>query len=331
MLFIVDEASGVEDRIMEAILGTLSGKFNKLLMCGNPTKTSGVFFDSHNKDREDYKTHKVSCLDSPRTSKENIEILKRKFGEGSDVWRVRVEGNFPRGESDTFIALEIAEFAAQEVHLESIGDTLTVGVDVAGFGDDETSMYAGIGAKVVGEHHHFKKDTMVTAGWALNLIKELLPHCPEIIHVRIRVDDSGVGGGVTDRLNEIMAEEGLPYEVIPVNNGASSLDDHYGNLGTEMWAYIRDELEQNMSNFINEAPGVLQLPNDDTLITQLTTRKWTMTSKGKMMLERKADMKKRGLKSPDRADAFVLTFGEYMVEPDEHIMTPIIGSVSIKR
>ncbi|WP_235209151.1 hypothetical protein [Paenibacillus polymyxa] len=55
---------------------------------------------------------------------------------------------------------------------------------------------------------------------------------------RIRVDDSGVGGGVTDRLNEIVAEEGLPYKIIPINNG-SSLDEHYGNLFTEMWASIK--------------------------------------------------------------------------------------------
>jgi phage terminase large subunit len=75
----------------------------------------------------------------------------------------------------------------------------------------------------------------------------------------------------------------------------------------------------------------MELPDDDELISQLSTRKWRMTSKGKMILESKDDMKKRGLKSPDRADAFVLTFGEYMVEPDEHIMTPTIGSVSIKR
>jgi phage terminase large subunit len=192
-------------------------------------------------------------------------------------------------------------------------------------------MYAGIGPKVVGQHHHYKKDTMVTAGWVLNLAREVLEEYPEVIQVRIRIDDSGVGGGVTDRLNEIVAEEGLPYEIIPINNGASSLDEHYGNLGTEMWAFIRDAFEQNMSNFITAADPVLQLPDDDVLISQLTTRKWNMTSKGKMMLERKADMKKRGLKSPDRADAFVLTFGKYMVEPDEHIMTPMIGAVAIRR
>ena len=69
MLFIVDEASGVEDWIMAAIFGTLSCEFNKLFMCGNPTKTSEFFFGSHNRDRATYKTHQVSCLDSPRSSK----------------------------------------------------------------------------------------------------------------------------------------------------------------------------------------------------------------------------------------------------------------------
>ncbi|PNQ81620.1 DEAD/DEAH box helicase family protein [Paenibacillus sp. F4] len=331
MLFIVDEASGVADPIMEAILGTLSGEFNKILMCGNPTKTSGVFYDSHNKDRADYKTRKVSCLDSPRTSKDNIAMLKRKYGEGSDVWRVRVEGEFPRGESDTFISLEVAEFAAKDVILEPTGDILTIGCDVARFGDDETSIYAGIGPVTVGQHHHFKKDTMVTAGWVLNLIKELLPQYPEVVHVRIRIDDTGVGGGVTDRLNEVIAEEGLPYEVIPINNGSSSLDEHYGNLGAEMWAYIKGLLEQNMSNYMNNDSAVLQLPDDDVLTSQLTTRKWSMTSKGKILLESKKDMKKRGLKSPDRADAYVLTFGEYLLGAPQSIMLPTIGGVSIKR
>ena len=92
------------------------------------------------------------------------------------------------------------------------------------------------------------------------------------------------------------------------------LDEHYGNLGAEMWDYIKGLLEQNMSNYINDESAVLQLPDDDVLISQLATRKWSITSKGKILLESKKDMKKRGLKSPDRADAYVLTFGEYLTE-----------------
>ena len=95
MLFIVDEASGVADPIMEAILGTLSGENNKLLMCGNPTKTTGTFYDSHTRDRALYKCHTVSSAESKRTNKENIESLIRKYGWDSNVVRVRVRGEFP--------------------------------------------------------------------------------------------------------------------------------------------------------------------------------------------------------------------------------------------
>lgn len=308
MLFIVDEASGVEDRIMEAILGTLSGEFNKLLMCGNPTRTSGVFYDSHNKDRADYRTHKVSCLNSPRTSKDNIAMLKRKYGDGSDVWRVRVEGEFPRGESDTFIALEVAEFAKDEVRIQSKGSKLTVGVDVARFGDDETTIYGQIGGKVAKTHFHHKQDTMTTTGWVLRLIDDIKSERPEVNEVEIRVDDSGIGGGVTDRLNEINDEKNLGYTIMPVNNGSSATDEHYGNLGSEIGGYTKELLEENMSNFMLGVPGVLELPDDEKLIAQLTTRKWRMGSNGRIYLERKGDMKKRGLQSPDRADGFVLAF-----------------------
>ncbi|OMF06297.1 hypothetical protein BK129_11485 [Paenibacillus amylolyticus] len=68
-----------------------------------------------------------------------------------------------------------------------------------------------------------------------------------------------------------------------------------------MWAYIKGLLEQNMSNYMNDESAVLQLPDDDVLTSQLTTRKWSMT-------------RKNAVKSPDRADAYVLTFSEYLTE-----------------
>lgn len=315
MLFIVDEASGVDDRIMEAILGTLSGDENKLVMCGNPTRTSGVFYDSHNKDRENYRSRRVSSRDSKRTSRRNIEMLERKYGADSDVIRVRVDGEFPRGESDSFIALETAEFAKNDVRIEPVGYKLNVGVDVARFGDDETSMYAGIGGKVVNQRHHHKQDTMVTAGWVLRLVDETKAEYPSITDVEIRIDDDGVGGAVTDRLREVTQERGLGYTIIPVHNGGKAQDEHYGNLGSETWGCIKSMLEDNMSHYMIGQPGVLELPDDEKLIAQLSTRKWRMGSNGRIYLERKEDMKKRGLQSPDRADAFVLTFADIPQEP----------------
>ena len=315
MLFIVDEASGVADAIMEAIQGTLSGENNKLLMCGNPTRTSGVFYDSHNKDRAEYCTRKVSCLDSPRTSKENIAMLERKYGKDSDVFRVRAEGEFPRGESNSFIALEAAEHAKDVVRLpKPTGGKLYVGVDVARFGDDETCIYARIGGKVVGTRFHHKTGTMETAGWVLRVIDAARAEY-EIEEVEIRIDDDGLGGGVTDRLNEVNEERNFGYTIIPVHNGGAAQDkEYYRNLGSELWAHIRDMLEENMHNHMLGQEGVLQMPEgDEKLIAQLTTRKWSVGSNGRIHLEQKADMKKRGLGSPDRADAFVLAFAN--VEP----------------
>lgn len=91
-----------------------------------------------------------------------------------------------------------------------------------------------------------------------------------------------------------------------------------------MWAYIMG-LFEHISNYMNNGSAVLYLLNDDTLTSRLTARKWSMTSKGEILLESKKDMKKRGLKSPDRADAYVLTFGKYLMGAPQSIMTPTIG------
>lgn len=313
MLFIVDEASGVADPIMEAILGTLSGPENKLLMCGNPTRTSGVFYDSHNRDRDKFRTHKVSSLDSKRTSKDNIQMLIDKYGAESDVVRVRVYGEFPKAEADAFIALELAELAAGAA-VEPTGDTLHLGVDVARFGGDETVIAPRIGMKVFKLRCYNRQDTMVTAGWCISTGKEFLRKYPHLSSVKIKVDDTGVGGGVTDRLNEIIKEEGLlNWEIVPVNNGSrpsESEGEYYDSLGTEMWARLRDILQENFSAHVQGKTSVIELPQDERLVTQLTQRKYRMTSRGKIALERKEDMKKRGLDSPDRADAVVLAFAE---------------------
>lgn len=317
MLFIVDEASGVADNIMEAILGTLSGAENKLLMCGNPTRTSGVFYRSFHQDRKDYRTHRVSARDSSRTNKKNIERLERQYGKDSDVVRVRVDGEFPKSEPDTFIHLEKVEAATmREVYIDESGERvipddapLEIGVDVARYGDDETVICPRIGNFVPFLKTYNKQDTMVTAGHVIKLAKELMleygrPSCV------IKVDDDGVGGGVTDRLREVVLEEGLYIDVIDCHNGAAALNpEHYYNWGSESWATIRELLHD----------GEIEIPNDEDLVGQLSTRKYTVTSKGKIRLESKDEMKKRGLRSPDRADALVLAFartGQVLLDDD---------------
>lgn len=311
MLFVVDEASGVSDPIMEAILGTLTGYENKLLMCGNPTRTSGTFYDSHNRDRDLYKTFKVSSLDSPRTSKENIEMLRRKYHEGSDPWRVRVLGEFPKGESDSLISLEAVEMATiKEVNISN-DYILNLGADIARYGDDETIIAPRIGGKVFDLLTYSKQSTMETSGRILRAVDKFKNMYPQINRVKIKTDDDGLGAGVTDRLKEVVAQENLNYEIIPIQNGSNAIEkDKYYNKASEMWDVMREELDNNLSCYLQGKEPTIQLPNDDKLIKQLSNRKYSVDSKGKIQIESKKEMKKRIGESPDRADAVIYSFAE---------------------
>lgn len=315
MMIVVDEASGVSDPIMEAILGTLTGADNKLLLMGNPNRIEGVFFDAFNKDRDKFKTHTVSSRDSKRTSKDNIEMLESKYGKDSDVCRVRIDGQFPKGALDSFISLETVELACSSLNKLEQADVdaaqiLHVGVDVARFGDDKTVITPRISTKVFEFRKYVKKSTMETAGNVLMCCKEYMKKFPQLKNCIVKVDDSGVGGGVTDRLKEVIKVERLPIKVIPVNNGESATDDYYFNLGGQLWGQVKELLEVNFSNNMQGKAVEIELPNDSEMIKQLSVRKYHMTSKGKIQLESKDDMKKRGLGSPDVADSLALCLYE---------------------
>lgn len=316
MLIVVDEASGVADPIMEAILGTLSGEDNKLLLMGNPNRIDGVFYDAFNKDRDKYKTHTVSSRDSKRTNKDNIDMIESKYGKDSDVVRVRIDGSFPKGALDSFISLETVEFAsgkASKINPKEItqAKVLHIGCDVARYGDDKTVITPRIGGKVFEFRKYAKKSTMETTGNVIMCCKEYMKAYPNIKECSIKVDDTGVGGGVTDRLREVIHEEKLPYRVIPVNNGESATDAYYFNLGAQVWGHVKEILETNFSNNIQGKNDVqIELPYDDECIKQLSVRKYHMTSKGKIQLESKNEMKERKVGSPDTADSLCLAMHE---------------------
>lgn len=302
MLFIIDEASGVEDNIIEAILGTLSGDNNKLLMCANPTKLSGVFYESHTKDRGRYKVHHVNSEDSKRTNKENIQALKDKYGEDSNVVRVRVYGEFPKQEDDVFIPLPLVEGAiANDIENEETPAVIELGVDVARFGDDDTVIAPKVGGVVRPLIVKHGQNLMRTTGDIISLCLQLKDEFPDYSgYVYVKIDDTGLGGGVTDRLAEIQQEQGLSWLVVlPVNAGAKvpkSASKYYASFTTYMWAKCRDLMQDKQ----------IQLPNDEELVAQFSCRKYQMASIGKQRLESKDDMKKRGISSPDRADAVAL-------------------------
>ncbi|EGT4933477.1 TPA: terminase B, partial [Clostridioides difficile] len=204
---------------------------------------------------------------SPRTSKDNIEMLKRKYHEGSDPWRVRVLGEFPKGESDSLISLEAVETSTiREVNISN-DYILNIGADIARYGDDETIIAPRIGGKVFDLLTYSKKDTMETVGNILRAVDKFKSMYHQINRVKIKTDDDGLGAGVTDRLKEVIRQERLKYEIVPIQNGSSAIEkDKYYNKASEMWDNMREELDANLSGFIQNKEAIIQLPNDDKLI-----------------------------------------------------------------
>ncbi len=310
MLFIVDEASGVADPIMEAILGTLSGVNNKLLLCGNPTRNSGTFFDAFHKDASIYKQYTVSSADSPRTNKQSIESLIRKYGRDSNVVRVRVFGEFPEQEDDVFIMLSLIEHCCMREQPEDVPvGRIAFGVDVARYGSDETVIARNVGGNITLPVAFRGKSLMATTGKIVQLYRQTLAEYPAYRgKVFVNIDDGGLGGGVTDRLEEVRREERLDRMVIVPVNAASRVPDTmtkdgkkaadlYDNMTTYLWGTVRDLMHAEE----------LSLQNDTELVAQFSCRKYRLTSRGKLLLESKEEMKKRGIDSPDRADAVSLS------------------------
>lgn len=300
LLFVIDEASGVADQIYETIEGALTTKDAKLLLCGNPTKNFGVFKRAFFEDRYLYYTIKVNCMDTNRVASDYCQRLIRQYGMDSDVVRVRVLGEFPKSEPDGLIPLEKIEAAMmREIEIDYDITTLHIGADIARFGDDETTIVPRIGNKTLGLFHYTKQDTTVTAGKILSITLGLMKEYNKPF-ASVRIDDDGVGGGVTDILRERVFERNLNIEVIGCHNGGRANNpEHYANWITEQWCNLKQLLDSD-----------IEIPNDDELSAQLSTRKYSINSKGQIILEDKKTYKKRTHRSPDRADGLILAYAD---------------------
>ena len=329
MLFIVDEASGVADPIMEAITGTLAGENNKLLLMGNPTKTSGTFYDSHTVDRTLYRCHTVNSENSKRTNKDNIAAMKRKYGPDSNVVRVRVYGEFPLQEDDVFIPIAWLEQSAKTemskatakafgIYRDDSGALqpidvsgvfrIEIGCDVARFGDDKTCIGYRINEVVKIYKKYNGQDTNWTASNIINLYKMLKEKFRFEGQVAVKIDDGGVGGGVVDQLRAVKRSEPKMFEdmvILPVNFGKAISHKYYTDSTTYMMSIVRDLISPYDEQGKEHKPEII-LPDDNDLIGQLSCRKYFFTSNSKQRVESKKEMKDRGLTSPDEADCILL-------------------------
>lgn len=296
ILVIVDEGSGVEEPIWGAIDGLLTSADAQLLALGNPYRSTGSFANLF-KEKGVYKIH-IQDTDIPNIKENRIIIpglmspsypleMEKKYGKDSNLYLIKVKGEFPKTDQDVLISLsDVEEAFLRFEEVEAVGEK-TLGIDVARFGDDRTVFLVRQGYKILRKETYGKEDTMQTVGRAVRIIDE-----EKILPENVFIDVIGIGAGVVDRLKE------KEYNINGINVGMSAAQpEQFFNIRAEAYWKIRDWIKK------------AGLPKDDDLLELANIKyKYSSERKGQLKIEPKEDIKKRGLVSPDVADALMLTF-----------------------
>lgn len=298
VLVIVDEADGVPATLLDAVEKITTNNYARILQIGNPYDPTGQFAKSCGPG-SGYNSIQIRAWDTPNftgedvphelldllLSREWVEEKRATWGVGSPLWQGAIEAEFPEEAEDTLIPLSRIR-AAQLRALEETSP-VELGVDVARYGSDKSSIYYRAGAVLREVITFGKASTMETVGHVHRAFVATDASSAKI-------DVIGLGAGVYDRLEE----QELP--VVPINVGEASSDpEQFLNLRAELYWGIRQRFEGDDIDLD---------PADDELAAQLSGLKWKPNSRGQIVIESKDDMKKRGLPSPDKADAAVLAF-----------------------
>ena len=296
MMVQYDEASGIPDPIWNVTEGFFTdlAPLRLWIVISNPRRNTGRFFECFHKDRGFWQTRYVDSRTVEGVDGAVYQRIADKYGENHDVTKVEVKGQFPTTGVDQFIGRTVAEEAAAREVTEDSGAPLVMGVDVARKGSNESVILLRRG-RDARTYPTYRYKGMTTMDLAEKVASAIQKHNPDAVFI----DGGGVGGGVVDRLKQ------LGYRVIEVQSGSSASDpERYLNKRAEMWGEMRDWL------------SIGCIENDQTLIDDLAGPEYDVTLKGQIKLETKEQMLKRGLPSPDSADALGLTFAEKIARTD---------------
>lgn len=314
IVLIFDEASEIADKIWEVADGAMTDEDTEIIWAvfGNPTVNTGRFRECFAGGRfaHRWRANQIDSRTVPGTNKAEIAKWIEDWGDDHDFVRVRVKGQFPRGGSMQFIDSETIEQAAKREAQSYLRQPLVMGVDVARYGDDQSviTFRRGLDARTIKTVKFRGLDTMTLAGKVAELA---LAHGAHAVFA----DEGGIGAGVVDRLLQLLRGR----LVQGVNFGGKATRQMMGDdlpavadKAAEMWAAMRAWLRT----------GAIE--DDPELKAELAARQYGFDLHNAIRLERKEDMKKRGLSSPDVADALALTFAFPVADLPDHV--PVGGS-----
>ena len=334
-LIIIDEAPGVDDEIWKAIDGIRAGGDIRLLALGNPVIASGNFYEIFSKQKQDWKRFTISAFDTPNLAGLTIDDLltmdeaeldrnerpylttrrwvRDKYldwGPDSADYQSRVLGQFPKHSKAALISLDWIDAASERPVLPST-EGYIAGIDVAGPGKAETVVYVRQGPNVVAMEAWRKDDPLGDlVQWLADYEHDLICYVDEIgigynFAIRLREALEGRWQAKMAELKAIQDKTGKPVDypeepkVVGVNVGESPEDsERFLNLKAEAYWGIRDRFKDG------DVRGLL----DDETKAQLGSIRSIPNARGQNTIERKEDAAKRGVPSPDRAEAFMLCF-----------------------
>lgn len=297
VLVVFDEACGIPKPLWDAAETLVTNDDSRLFAIGNPDDPASEFAQVC-APGSGFHVITIDAMDTPNLTGEEIpetlrpllvgqtwvDEMKLRWGEDSPIYQAKIRGRFPDEGTDGLFPPRLLERSLKsEV---SLAQPVELGVDVARFGRDETviALRRGDGVEIL--YAGRKEDTMATCGRITAALRETGAKI-------VKVDDLGVGGGVTDRLREL----GEP--VLPVNVAIPPTErDRFANLRAELFWNLRERMEA----------GELRLPNDPVMLNQLGALRYAYDSRGRIKVESKDSLRRRGLASPDRADAVMLAF-----------------------
>lgn len=293
ILVIFDEASAIIDKIWEVTDGAMTdaGTEKIWLAFGNPTRTSGRFYDCFHRHRSMWQTRQIDSRSVAISDKAEIEKWRIAWGEDSDFFKVRVKGEFPAASVLQFISAQIVDKAVERVPVPAAfrRAPVVIGVDPAWTGEDALEIYMRQG--IYSKHlltMPKNDDDSVAAGKLAKLEDEYRAAAVFI--------DMGYGTGIYS----IGKSMGRNWQLVSFAEAPS--DTYYANKRAEMWGEMKKWLQEG---------GTIE--DDRALRDDLIGPEAFINVRGKLQLESKDDMKKRGLASPNKADALALTFARPVI------------------
>jgi len=341
LLVIVDEAGGIPSTLGDALEALMTGEHTRLLLIGNPPTEQEASWFERKTTSPLYVTYRLGAFDTPNFTGEPtgicttcppllgehrisqhlvdqawVEDVVEEFGAESPFVEARVHARFPTGVANKVIPREWLE-AAQTAEPQE-GQLVRLGVDVAADGGDELAVAQADGwtAKLIHTSSGaVNADPVAVAGRLLEFVQAAdRLHAERGITdpVRVKVDAIGVGWGVAGLLRTWGQEGKHRAEIVDVVVGQKAKDgDHFVNQRAEMW--------WNLRRLLNPSDPTTRLELDKTTFEQLAAPLYQADSSGRIQIERKKDLKKRGMPSPDRGEAILLALFDPggVVLPDE--------------